>query len=219
MAAPRILWYFADPMCSWCWGFAPVMSAVKDTYQHRLQLALVMGGLRPGTTEAVTPQFREETLQHWRDVQTRTGQAFKYDGALPDGFVYNTEPPCRAVVAVEDLKPEAKFAYFMSVQAAFYAEQQDVTLPETLAGLAEREDIAKERFLDRFYAADIQQRTQVHFEQTYRAGIRGFPAVVMQRGADFKLLNYGFAPLEELRPKIDAWLAEPDEDAPANDAP
>lgn len=214
MAAPRILWYFADPMCSWCWGFAPVISAVKDAYREQLQVATVMGGLRPGTTEPVTPQFREEILHHWREVEARTGQSFKYDAAMPDGFVYDTEPPCRAVVAVEDLKPEAKFDYFKSVQAAFYAEQRDVTVPETLAALAEAHGIAKERFLDRFYAADIQQRTQVHFEQTYQAGIRGFPAVVLQHGAGFKLLTYGYAPLEELRPKLDAWLAEPGEDLP-----
>ena len=29
-----ILWYFADPMCSWCWGFSPVISEIKKSYHH-----------------------------------------------------------------------------------------------------------------------------------------------------------------------------------------
>jgi len=51
MAQERILWYFADPMCSWCWGFTPAIGAIKESYSDRLKIALMLGGLRPGTTE------------------------------------------------------------------------------------------------------------------------------------------------------------------------
>ena len=53
MTQQLVLWYFADPMCSSCWGFAPVMSAIKEKYSDRFRIALVLGGLRPGTTERV----------------------------------------------------------------------------------------------------------------------------------------------------------------------
>ena len=96
----RILWYFADPMCSWCWGFAPVISAIKEAYADRLKGALVLCGLRPGTTEPMTAALREEILHHWHEVHRRTGQPFIFDDAMPAGFVYDTEPPSRAVVAV-----------------------------------------------------------------------------------------------------------------------
>ncbi len=208
MTAQRILWYFADPMCSWCWGFAPVISAIEDSYADRLHMALVMGGLRPGTTEPVTPQFREEILHHWQEVQHRSGQPFKIEGALPDGFVYDTEPPCRAVVTVEELKSEAKFAYFKSVQAAFYAEQQDVTQPEVLAALAQQQGVETERFLNYFDGEIAREKTATHFSQTYRAGIRGFPTAVLQNDSGFTMLTHGYASLEELTLKIDVWLAE-----------
>jgi len=42
-----ILWYFADPMCSWCWGFSPVIETLRDEYRERMKTALVLGGLRP----------------------------------------------------------------------------------------------------------------------------------------------------------------------------
>ena len=208
MNEQRVLWYFADPMCSWCWGFAPVISAIKDTYADKLALALVMGGLRAGNNQPMSAARREEILHHWHEVQRRTGQPFTLEGAMPEGFVYDTEPACRAVVTVADVLPEARFAYFKSVQAAFYVEQKDVTRAEVLAQLAEDQNIDREQFLEAFESETIAEKTRNHFEQTYQAGIRGFPAAVLQNAAGFQLLTYGYAPLQQLTPTIDEWLDE-----------
>ncbi|MFA5601454.1 MAG: DsbA family protein, partial [Phenylobacterium sp.] len=58
----RHLIYFADPMCSWCYGFGPVMDQVAARYGERLPIQLVMGGLRPGTDRPMTPEARAELL-------------------------------------------------------------------------------------------------------------------------------------------------------------
>jgi len=204
---PRVLWYFADPMCSWCWGFAPVVSAIMDAYQDRLQLALMMGGLRPGTTQPMPAKQRAEILHHWEEVHRRSGQPFKFEGALPDGFVYDTEPACRAVVTLLDLNGAAGFPYFKSIQAAFYAEEQDVTQPHVLATLAERQGVTPERFLERFASREITQQTQTHFRQTAEIGIRGFPTVILRHGERFELLTHGYRPLAELTPMVEQWLS------------
>ena len=208
MIPPGILWYFADPMCSWCWGFAPVISSIQDAYSERMKLALMLGGLRPGTTEPVTPQFREEILHHWHEVHRRTGQPFLFDGAMPDGFVYNTEPPSRALIVVGEINPEVIFPYFKSVQEAFYARQQNVTQADTLTALAADHHIEPEKFLERFHAKDAKNKTQSHFQIARQAGVRGFPTVVLQNEKSGKLLTNGYRPLEELRPVIESWLAE-----------
>lgn len=208
MAQERILWYFADPMCSWCWGFSPAISAIKESYSDRLKIALMLGGLRPGTTEPVTSQFREETLHHWRDVHKMTGQPFAFERAMPEGFVYDTEPASRAVIAVAEIDPEVIFPYFKSVQAAFYSQGRDVTKPATLAELAEQHNIDKPRFLEHFESEDVKSKTRTHFRITRESGVRGFPTIVLQAESGHKLLTNGCRPLEELRPEIDAWLAE-----------
>ena len=42
--------YVMDPMCSWCWGFAPVASALIDqASQAGVPTHLVVGGLRSGS--------------------------------------------------------------------------------------------------------------------------------------------------------------------------
>jgi putative protein-disulfide isomerase len=208
MTPERVLWYFADPMCSWCWGFAPVISAIKERYADRMKIVLMMGGLRPGTTEPQTPEAREETLQHWRDVQRLSGQPFCFDGVLPSGFVYDTEPACRAVIAVAAINPAVTFSYFKSVQAAFYTQAQDVTRMETLAGLAQQSGIDRLLFLERFISEDVLHKTRAHFRIAREAGVRSFPTILLQSGSGQRLLTSGYRPLEALCPEIDAWLAE-----------
>ena len=44
---PHLL-YVADPMCSWCYGFSPVIGAVAGHFGDRLPVRLLMGGLRAG---------------------------------------------------------------------------------------------------------------------------------------------------------------------------
>lgn len=209
MPPERILQYFADPMCSWCWGFAPVITAIKAAYADRLKIALTMGGLRPGTVQAVTPQFRAQTLHHWQDVQRLTGQSFVYDGVMPEGFVYDTEPASRAVIAMAGLHPQVTFAYFKSIQAAFYTQRQNVTQSETLAALAKPFEIEAPVFLAQFDSAEVKKKTHAHFAQTRQAGVREFPTVILQGESERKLLTNGYRSFEELQPDIEQWLARP----------
>jgi putative protein-disulfide isomerase len=210
MTTQRILWYFADPMCSWCWGFAPVISAIRDAYADRVKIALMLGGLRPGTTDPMTPKSREEILHHWQEVQRMTGQPFAFEDALPEGFVYDTEPPSRAVIAVGEVNSEAVFPYFKLVQEAFYAHGRNVTQSDTLADLAVQHNIDKALFLDRFNSDDIRKKTQTHFQIARQSGVRGFPTVVLQNGTTGMLLTHGYRPFAELQPAIDQWLAQPE---------
>lgn len=209
MTPSRILWYFADPMCSWCWGFSPVIEAIRETYADQVKVALMLGGLRPGTTEPMTAEMREEILHHWHQVQQRSGQAFVFENAMPAGFIYDTEPPSRAVIAVAEINPEATFPYFTSVQAAFYAHGQDVTQTQTLTALVETQHIKAPQFLERYHSADVQTKTLKHFQIARQAGVRGFPTVLMQDASGTELLTNGYREFEELRPEIDAWLARP----------
>ena len=91
------------------------------------KVELLLGGLRPGTKDPMPSAQREQILHHWRTVQRMTGQPFKFEGAMPEGFIYDTEPASRGVVTVSIINPEGIFSFFKTVQSAFYVEQQDVT--------------------------------------------------------------------------------------------
>lgn len=205
MSAP-ILWYFADPMCSWCWGFSPVIEALRDEYRDRMKIALVLGGLRPGVTEPMTLTAREEILHHWHTVHDRTGQPFRFEGALPEGFVYDTEPASRAVVTIGGLEPALIFPLFKAIQSAFYAEGRDVTQAAVLAGLASGLRVDAAAFLSAFDSDAARAKTQAHFRQARQAGVRGFPTLIVQQGEQLQPISNGCLPLETVREAIDRCL-------------
>jgi putative protein-disulfide isomerase len=203
----NILWYIADPMCSWCWGFSPVIERTRLDYAGRLKFELLLGGLRPGTKTPLPAAQREEILGHWQAVHRATGQPFRFEGAMPGGFVYDTEPASRAVVAVSMMDERAVFPFFRSVQSAFYAEQQDVTVPGVLAALAQAAELDEQQFLQVFESDAAKSRTLEHFQEARRRGVSGFPAVMMQGPQGYALLAQGYCPYEALRSRLDAWLA------------
>lgn len=205
MSTP-ILWYFADPMCSWCWGFSPAIDVLRDEYRDRMKIALVLGGLRPGETTPMTPAAREDILHHWHAVHTRTAQPFKFEGALPDGFVYDTEPASRAVVAIGAIEPKLVFPQFQAIQHAFYAQGRDITQAAVLAELATVLGVDGTAFLDLFNSDAARAKTQAHFQQARKAGIKGFPTLIMQRDMQLHPISNGCLPLETVREAIDLSL-------------
>jgi putative protein-disulfide isomerase len=205
MSTP-ILWYFADPMCSWCWGFSPVIETLRDDYRERMKIALVLGGLRPGTSTPMTAAGREEILHHWHQVHERTGQPFRFESALPDGFVYDTEPASRAVVTVGRLDPAQIFPMFKAIQTAFYAAGRDVTQPAVLAELAAGLDVDGAAFLQAFDSDDARAKTQAHFRQARQAGVHGFPTLILQQDAQLQPVSNGCQPLETVREAIERCL-------------
>lgn len=206
MSAP-ILWYFADPMCSWCWGFSPVIETLREEYRERVKIALVLGGLRPGVTTPMTAANREEILHHWHQVHARTGQPFRFENALPPGFVYDTEPASRAVVALGGIEPTLIFPQFKAIQRAFYAEGRDITQPGVLAELATGLGVEPTAFLQAFDSDVARAKTQAHFRQARQAGVRGFPALILQQDTRLQTVSSGCQPLETVRAAIDTCLA------------
>ena len=205
--ASPILWYFADPMCAWCWGFSPVVEAIREQYRDRLKIALMLGGLRPGGSAAMSQNECDQILHRWHEVQALSGQTFSFEGAPSAGFVYDTEPASRAIISVGALDAAATFPYFKAVQHAFYVGQYDVTQAEVLADLAQDHGIARDAFLTHFNSEPMRKKTHQHFVHSRQAEVRGFPTLVAQNLEGHVVLRDGYCTLDEFQSVLDAWLA------------
>lgn len=204
----KTLWYIADPMCSWCWGFSPVIEEIRNECGTLVKVELLLGGLRPGTKEPMPSSQREEILRHWHSVQRATGQPFQFEGAMPEGFIYDTEPASRAVLAVSRIAPDLTFPFLKTVQTAFYVEQQNVTSPGVLAQLATNVGLDAQSFSQVFESDAVKKLMLAQFHKARLWGVHGFPAVIGQSGADYTLLTNGYCSLEALRGKLGKWLEE-----------
>ena len=199
--------YFADPMCSWCYGFAPVVEALAGHFAGRLPVRLVMGGLRPGHAQAMREKDREYIRSAWKSVAEASGQPFDLGFFDRQSFTYDTEPACRAVVAMRRLSPGKALEFNALVSSAFYAHNRDVTDDEVLA------DVGAEAGLDRaVFKAELQgeatrEETHADFQFAKRSGVEGFPLLAAGcEATGYALITHGFRPLDGLTEAIEDWL-------------
>lgn len=201
--------YVGDAMCSWCHGFAKpldeLLSDPRDTAP--LRMALVMGGLRPFTTDPMTAERADELAGHWHHVAEASGQSFAvapHTALHIPGFVYDTEPAARATVAVRSLWPQHVWRYFKALQHAFYAQARDITEPGVLADVAEENGLPRAEFGRAFASQAMRDATLRDFQQAQAWGVRGFPTLVAEHGDHLHLVGSGFMPIEALRERLTA---------------
>ncbi len=200
--------YVGDAMCSWCYGFAkPLDELLADPQAAApLQLALVMGGLRPFTTEPISAERANELAGHWHRVAEASGQPFTQapnTAMHQPGFVYDTEPASRATVTVRSRWPQQVWRYFKAVQHAFYAEGRNVTEPGVLADLAEELGLPRAEFAKAFASQQMRDMTLQDFQQSQAWGIRGFPTLVAEHGDHLHVVGSGYMPIAALRDKLE----------------
>jgi putative protein-disulfide isomerase len=200
--------YFADPMCSWCWGFAPVIAAIEETWGERLPIRVVMGGLRPGTTTPMSDAAREDLRRHWREVTQASGQPFGAQALSTPGFVYDTDPAARAVVALRRLAPGATVAFLHRTQKAFYVDGEDVTDPEVLTTLAGEFGVDAGAFSTSLREERTRQETWSDYATSRNAGVTGFPTVILGPRHDgaFLPIARGFSPADVVLATIARWV-------------
>jgi len=203
----------ADPMCSWCWGFAPAVSAIRQRYGDTLAITLVVGGLRAGNDKIMDAEAKNYIRHHWQEVNKASGQPFDFDFFERDDFTYDTEPACRACVTVRGIKPAATLNYLELLHKSFYANNQDITDTSVLASLAVSLGIDAEHFTKVFQSEEARAATFNDFQVARNLGVTGFPTLVaVDKAADedsenqYAYLTVGYRPFEALEPILEEWV-------------
>ena len=195
--------YIADPMCSWCYGFGPELNALLEGLPG-LPIELVVGGLRAFNTAVMDDATRDELMSHWEKVHATSGLTMLDNAVIAPGFIYDTEPACRAVVTARTLSAEAALPVFHAIQQAFYAEGRDVTRGDILAEVAcaalARTGLVHtpNSFLTLWSSAQMRQATLDDFTLTKSWHVDGFPMLILDRNGQLDMVTSGFARMPAL---------------------
>jgi putative protein-disulfide isomerase len=208
MSSPHFI-YFADPMCSWCYGFGPVVETLSRHFAGRLGMRIVMGGLRAGNRQPMRDKDRDYIRGAWKAVSEASGQPFDESFFERETFTYDTEPACRAVVTMRRLAPDQALAFSRQVSSAFYAHNRDVTDDAVLADLGAEAGMDRARFLAELTSDDCRNETFGDFLIAKQSGVEGFPLLAAgTQEAGYALITHGFRPVDGLVEAIEDWLAK-----------
>ncbi|MFT5685010.1 MAG: putative protein-disulfide isomerase [Myxococcota bacterium] len=206
---PELL-YVGDPMCSWCWGFAPVLEGLRDGLGMPVQVRV--GGLRTGPgADMVDDRMAAFLTGCWEQVHAASGQPFDHTILQRRGWRYNTEVPCAAVVAVRRRTPERALAFSSRLHHAFYAEGIDITDEGVYPALA-GDFIDPEVLAADLVDAAVQAETRADFAWALQNDVRAFPTLfiapqgIARTDTPLVMVTQGFRPLEALLPAIRRWM-------------
>lgn len=207
-ASSTHLLYIADPMCSWCYGFAPVIGAIAKHFGERLPVKIMVGGLRAGNTRAMAASDKDYISNAWTRVHAASGQPFDHAFFARQGFVYDTEPACRAIVAMRTLNPDKTLAFKAAISAAFYGVNRDTTSTDVLADIAADSGADRQRFLETFNLADIRNETARDFMTAKDMGVEGFPCLLAGKENQYAIVTNGYRPIDGMIEALEGWLAK-----------
>ncbi|WP_293313783.1 DsbA family protein [Pedobacter sp. UBA5917] len=201
------MFYFTDPMCSWCYGFSPVVKKLKENYPG-IDLEIISGGFSPGSKQVVDNEYRAFLEYHWHNVHARSGQYFDHSMKfVSENFCYDTEPSSRALTVAQQLLPGQEFELLSLMQKSFYAEGKDITDGLVLATLAEEMGIEKNTFLESFKSEEMKLKTQQGFQFSRQLGVQGFPTLLTLEGGKVKVISPGFQSYERIKTVVDDWIS------------
>ncbi|MFZ6864104.1 DsbA family protein [Undibacterium sp. Ji67W] len=179
------LHYIFDPVCGWCYGAAPLISAARHI--PGINVVFHAGGMMTDLNRRpVTPQLRKYVIFNDERIAQLTGQVFgkEYmDGLLCDSSaVFDSAPPSTAILAAEQLAGRG-LDMLQQLQIAHYVHGLRIAEIQVL------QSIAKEMGLDvaaftaayaRLHGVETQRHFTTSRELLARVGGQGFPTLALE---------------------------------------
>ena len=197
--------YFANPMCSWCYGFHEGFAAALGARPGAVSATIALGALREDT-EPMRPDQKAYLRDAWTRVGAMSGRPFAFDLLEREDFVYDTRPASRAVAAVRAAAPERALTYLGAVQTAFYRDNRDVTQGEVLGAIAREQDL--DAAIVETALADPETADTLAGEnaEVGRLGVTGYPTVLALTRPKPRVVALGFQPADAVAGAIDDAL-------------
>ncbi len=186
----KTLYYVADPMCSWCWGFQPVLEKVKEVVPEKLSPVYIMGGLARDTDDPMPDAMRAHIQRAWREVAAITGASFNWDfweKCTPRRCTY---PSCRSFYAAQN--QGAGTAMFEAIQRAYYREARNPSDADVLVALAGEIGLDTQRFAQDLASPEIEQKMQDGFNIRRSMNANQFPSLVIRDNASVTFITRGY---------------------------
>jgi putative protein-disulfide isomerase len=197
---PSLIYIF-DPLCSWSYGFHPVIIKLVERFKDRLDVEVVCGGLAVGEQAQPVgdgfPQLEQEIKQVEKITGTRFGDNFKM--LLNEGsYMFDSLPPSKAITAAGELIPETVIHFGVKVQQSLFRDGKNLNELETYFELIEEFDAETDRFLKFYNNKDIEKKTTDQFEWCRNRDLLRFPTLMLRLGDETGTIAKGYRPYETL---------------------
>ena len=171
-----VLYYFHDPMCSWCWGFKPVLNELIKNISDVVEIEYILGGLAKDSEATMPVEMQSQIENTWRRIQqTIPGTQFNFDFWKNCTPRRSTYPACRAVIAAKQQGITNNARMISAIQKAYYTESLNPSDYPVLYQLAQNLKLDTEQFKADIHATETQHELERQIEFARSIGANSFP--------------------------------------------
>jgi len=172
------LYYYHDPMCSWCWGYRPTLQKLFSSLPVCVTRTNIVGGLAPDSDQPMPVAQRETIAGYWRRIGDMLGAEFNHDFWTKCEPRRSTYPACRAVIAAAKQGREEEMIF--EIQKAYYLEARNPSDIDTLEMLAAQLGLDTETFRKDIASSDTEAELQRQISFARASGVSGFPSLALE---------------------------------------
>jgi len=178
-----VLYYVHDPMCSWCWGFVPVLKELLGKLPDEIRVKRLLGGLAPDSDVPMPADMRQTIAATWRRIEEAIpGTVFNHDFWTQCAPRRSTWPSCRAVIAARMQGDEFDVRMTRAIQLAYYTQASNPADEDTLVELAGELGLDRRVFVAALQGESVQQQLLTEIALSRRLQISSFPGLVLRIG-------------------------------------
>ncbi|NKB76079.1 MAG: DsbA family protein [Gammaproteobacteria bacterium] len=193
------LYYFYDPMCSWCWGFSPAWNQLQSAVMNETNVVTVLGGLAPDSNEPMPIQMQEYLQQTWRMIALRIpGTVFNHDFWTQCQPRRSTYPACRAVIAARLQGKGFENMMITAIQEGYYLQGKNPSDDSTLVDLAVSVGLKGNQFEEDLNTVLTQETLDREIAFGHSVGIQGFPSLVLMQNGKIQVIPVNFTDADSM---------------------
>ncbi|MGB1264036.1 MAG: DsbA family protein [Cognaticolwellia sp.] len=171
------LYYVYDPMCSWCWGYAPTWQRLQKELSDHVDVVYALGGLAPDSDVAMPQEMQVFLQQTWQKISQQLGTEFNFDFWRDCQPRRSTYPACRAALVAREYGKE--HAMLAAIQQAYYLQARNPSNNDVLQSLAINIGLNGETFLQQVNSKAVDMKLRDEIAYVRQMPINGFPSLML----------------------------------------
>lgn len=187
------LYYFHDPMCSWCWGFSPAFNELLKKLPDNVDVKRILGGLASDASVAMPDDMKEYIKSNWKKIEEKIpGVKFNFEFWNKCKPRRSTYPACRAVIAARQQGQQYDVLMTKAIQHAYYKEARNPSDDETLIEVASELQLDMKKFSMALNSDEVNQQLQEEISFSRGMFVETFPSLVLETAESCSpiLVNY-----------------------------
>lgn len=174
------VYYFSDPICSYCWAFEPFLRKWLAEYGEYFVLEVKMGGLLKswqGFTDNNNGISQpKDVASHWNEVGIKSRMPI--DGSIwLDDPLDSSFPPSQAYKIVQKHDPTKAALFLRKLREFVFIEKQNISKAKVIIKAMQEANIAKEVIL-KVNSDEGKELLQEDIKLARQYQVRGFPTLL-----------------------------------------